>query len=373
MNKLEMIEENMKKNEDILNKENNGKRLLNENINLEPLEEREIQGLTIGKYKNFKKVCIASGFLEAEAPAPKGNTKKKLEMQLSTICKWRKVEKGQAIFIDEVYNKQLQKIDKRKNNKGNGKKSIYYQDFEILMLHLLEKEPNEFLNFTITKLMEMIGMINSDYRKYKYSKKLLAEEEGISIKEINQFYEVHQNLLSQGARTCLNNLKKANLIHMEEITMIKGFEIVKLSGVNNSERRIYFYREATNEEKKKIFVEKRKLIESMECKNMNEVYKKKLNLMFYMKLRVILEEKYKISFDYTSYSIVLNKEVITDELKIIKEIASIDDLKYSINSKSYKKSINDYNKKGIQRVEVRENFSNLEINAKTLSDKLISI
>ena len=323
-------------------------------------------GLTVGRvFKNYKQLCK---FMEWKVKT--GKSKIAQMKEFDTICKWHK--EGNKIVIDEVYSKSIDKVDNRVNNKGTGKKSIYYQDFEILMMLLLEKAPGEYLEFTITQLMQMVGMVNEDYCKYKYSQKLLAEETEISIEEINQFYEVHQKLLSQGARTCLNNLKKAYLIYLTEITMIRAFEIVPAKEENKKPIRKYYDRVATKEEIKKILIEKRKLMELMGCKNMNEIYKKNLNRRFYRELRVILEEKFNISFDYTSYRAVLNKEAITKELNEIAEIIKPEELIESINSKSYKKSTNEYNKKVIDRVGMVEGF-NLEANAKRLSNNLILV
>lgn len=323
-------------------------------------------GLTVGRvFKNYKQLCK---FMEWKVKT--GKSKIAQMKEFDTICKWHK--EGNKIVIDEVYSKSIDKVDNRVNNKGTGKKSIYYQDFEILMMLLLEKAPGEYLEFTITQLMQMVGMVNEDYCKYKYAQKLLAEETEISIEEINQFYEVHQKLLSQGARTCLNNLKKAYLIYLTEITMIRAFEIVPAKEENKKPIRKYYDRVATKEEIKKILIEKRKLMELMGCKNMNEIYKKNLNRRFYRELRVILEEKFNISFDYTSYRAVLNKEAITKELNEIAEIIKPEELIESINSKSYKKSTNEYNKKVIDRVGMVEGF-NLEANAKRLSNNLILV
>ena len=322
--------------------------------------------LTVGKiFKNYKELCRFMGW------KPTGGDYKKARLkELDTLCKWHK--EGNKFVIDEVYSKSIDKVDNRVNNKGTGKKSIYYQDFEILMMLLLEKAPCEYLEFTITQLMQMVGMVNEDYSKYKYSQKLLAEETEISIEEINQFYEVHQKLLSQGARICLNNLKKAYLIHLTEITMIRAFEVVPANEGNKKPIRKYYDRVATKEEIKKILIEKRKLMELLGCKNMNEIYKKNLNRRFYRELRVILEEKFNISFDYTSYRAVLNKEAITKELSEVVEITKAEELIESINSKSYKKSTKEYNKKVIDRVGMIEGF-NLESNAKRLSNNLILV
>ena len=128
----------------------------------------EDSGLTVGGvFKNYKELCEFMGWRVAT-----GNTKIAQLKELNTICKWHK--DGNKIVIDEVYSKSIDKVDNRVNNKGTGKKSIYYQDFEILMMILLEKAPSEYLEFTITQLMQMVGMVNEDYCKYKYSQKLLA-------------------------------------------------------------------------------------------------------------------------------------------------------------------------------------------------------
>lgn len=349
-------------------------KILLENCILKEEEAKEVEGsevsederLTVGKvFKNYKELCRVMGWKVST-----GNTKIAQLKKLNTICKWHK--DGNKIVIDKVYFSSIDKVDNRVSNKGTGKKSIYYQDFEVLMMLLLEKTTGEYLEFTITQLMQMVGMVNEDYCKYKYSQKLLAEETEISIEEINQFYEVHQKLLSQGARTCLNNLKKAYLINLTEITMIRAFEIVPDNEENKKHIRKYYDRVATKDEIKKILIEKRKLMELMGCKNMNEIYKKNLNRRFYRELRVILEEKFNISFDYTSYRAVLNKEAITKELNEIVEITKAEELIESINSKSYKKSTKEYNKKVIDRVGMVEGF-NLESNAQRLSNNLILV
>lgn len=395
MNKIEFLKETIEKSEQLLieveiyNAPIDAINMMKDSINtykilLESCMEKEIEtgavpvaevklneeasGLIVGRiFKNYKELCSFMGW-----KIQTGKAKKLQFQEFERICKHHK--EGNKIVVDEVYQVAIAKPeDGRINNKGNGKKSIYYQDFEILMLHLLENAPNDYLDFTITQLMQIVGMVNKDYCKYKYSQRLLAEETQISTEEINQFYEVHQKLLSQGARTCLNNLKKAYLIHLNEITMIRAFDIVSASSEGKKAKRKYFDRVATKEEIKKILIEKRCLMESMGCKNMNEIYKKNLNLKFHRELRTILEDKYNISFDYTSYRAVLNKESITEELKKIAEIAKTNELIESINCKSYNKSINGYNYKAINRLEPMEGFRDLQSNAKALSNKLILV
>ncbi|NGT50435.1 hypothetical protein G6Z12_00505 [Clostridium perfringens] len=341
-----------------------------ENTNLLKKSESDLKQLTNGQvFKSWKEVCSHFGWKET-----RGDYKKAKLKELDTMCKWHK--EGNKIIIDEVYEKQLAKKDGRKNNFGTGKKSIYYKDFEIIMLKLFELNSTNYLDFTITQLMQMVGMVNKDYVKYKYSKgdlldSLRTEESMIiSNDEINNFYEVHQKLLSEGAKTCLKKLKQACLVDLKEIRMIRTFKLV-VADEDGTTKREYIDREATKEELELILVEKRKLLEKIGCSDLQQIYQRRLQAEFYRELRTVLEEKYQISFDYTSYRAILNKSAISKELEELQKIVNIDELILSINGKAYKKSIEDYNPKVIDRIGVFEGFKDLKQTTKLLSDRLI--
>lgn len=304
-----------------------------ENTDLLKKSESDLKQLTNGQvFKSWKEVCSHFGWKET-----RGDYKKAKLKELDTMCKWHK--EGNKIIIDEVYEKQLDKKDGRKNNFGTGKKSIYYKDFEIIMLKLFELNHTNYLDFTITQLMQMVGMVNKDYVKYKYSKgdlldSLRTEESMIiSNDEINNFYEVHQKLLSEGAKTCLKKLKQAYLVDLKEIRMLRMFKLV-VSDEDGTTKREYFDREATKEELELILVEKRKLLEKIGCSDLQQIYQRRLQAEFYRELRTVLEEKYQISFDYTSYRAILNKSAISKELEELQQIVNIDELILSINGKA---------------------------------------
>ncbi|EJT6492905.1 hypothetical protein [Clostridium perfringens] len=341
-----------------------------ENMDLLKKSESDLKQLTNGQvFKSWKEVCSHFGWKET-----RGDYKKAKIKELDTLCKWHK--EGNKIIIDEVYEKQLDKKDGRKNNFGTGKKSIYYKDFEIIMLKLFELNHTNYLDFTITQLMQMVGMVNKDYVKYKYSKgdlldSLRTEESMIiSNDEINNFYEVHQKLLSEGAKTCLKKLKQACLVDLKEIRMIRTFKLI-VADEDGTTKREYIDREATKEELELILVEKRKLLEKIGCSDLQQIYQRRLQAEFYRELRTVLEEKYQISFDYTSYRAILNKSAISKELEELQQIVNIDELILSINGKAYKKSIEDYNPKVIDRIGAFEGFKDLKQTTKLLSDRLI--
>ncbi|WP_283676173.1 hypothetical protein [Clostridium perfringens] len=341
-----------------------------ENTDLLKKSESDLKQLTNGQvFKSWKEVCSHFGWKET-----RGDYKKAKLKELDTMCKWYK--EGNKIIIDEVYEKQLAKKDGRKNNFGTGKKSIYYKDFEIIMLKLFQLNSTNYLDFTITQLMQMVGMVNKDYVKYKYSKgdlldSLRTEESMIiSNDEINNFYEVHQKLLSEGAKTCLKKLKQACLVDLKEIRMIRTFKLV-VADEDGTTKREYIDREATKEELELILVEKRKLLEKIGCSDLQQIYQRRLQAEFYRELRTVLEEKYQISFDYTSYRAILNKSAISKELEELQKIVNIDELILSINGKAYKKSIEDYNPKVIDRIGAFEGFKDLKQTTKLLSDRLI--
>lgn len=342
-------------------------------IPVAPVEEEvPITKLCNGQvFKNYKELCILMGW-----KIYSGGRAKKLQWEeLGRMCKYHK--QGNRIVIDEVYQYELDKVDKRRENRGNGRISTFYNEFETLMLLLLNEAPSDQLEFTITQLMLMAGFVNDDYRKYKYQKALLSKEiqevNNIEIDSmlINKFYEVFQNGFSKTARGTLRTMERRFLINVEEITMIRTFERVK-SPISGKMKKVYNQdRKATKEEIKILLAEKRKLMELLECKNINELYKKSLANRFYIELKAILEEKYNISFDYKSYRATLNKEALTKEVEELVEVVTVEELMEAINNKALDKGNKDYNVKVLNQVNGFKE-SNQEI-LKQLSNTLIAI
>ena len=124
-----------------------------------------VEKLEIKEYKNFKDICICSGLLEKEKPAPFGNTRRRLEKELSTICKWKKSDNGNGIIVEEVYKEQLQKIDKRSKN------NIFINSIEIILLFSLRNIDAEKYNlyFSNSKFYKILGLFNNNFENLNYS------------------------------------------------------------------------------------------------------------------------------------------------------------------------------------------------------------
>ncbi|MCS4585862.1 hypothetical protein FZ990_08345 [Clostridium perfringens] len=83
-------------------------------------------------------------------------------------------------------------------------------------------------------------MLNINIAKGDLLDSLRTEESMIiSNDEINNFYEVHQKLLSEGAKTCLKKLKQACLVDLKEIRMIRTFKLIVADEDGTTKKRVY--------------------------------------------------------------------------------------------------------------------------------------
>lgn len=168
---------------------------------MDKLEEGQI-------FKNYKAVCE---WLEVN-PA-EGNSKKAHITEFERYCKYHK--EGQKFVIDEVYNIPLDKP--KKFSDGNSK---YYNDIEISLLYLLQKEKKRTLLFSVGKTLEIMNMINQNYRIVKNNIEESSEVLDISKEHLHLFFNTYHSPLVKIFENNLKTMQNKSLIHYEKPQMV---------------------------------------------------------------------------------------------------------------------------------------------------------
>lgn len=100
-------------------------------------------------FNNYKDLCKFMGWKVQTGTAKKSQLK-----ELDTLCTWHK--EGNKILIDEVYEKKLIKIDKRKE------KAIYVDPIKTILFYSLKNFKGE-LYFSVNQFIKILEMFNQYY------------------------------------------------------------------------------------------------------------------------------------------------------------------------------------------------------------------
>lgn len=302
---IEMIEGSIKNIEDILSKESS--KFEPEKIYEESVE---VQGLKVGEYKDLKQVFIASGLLDPEAPTPKGNTKKKLEKILSSICKWRKATKGRTIIVDEVYKEQLIIEDKRRD------KAIYVNPIKTILFYSLRDFKGE-LYFSVNKFIEILELFNRKYYDLQHEGDYIetSKNTGISVYNLKGFKIGSKREAQRIISRALSSMKSQKIIDYVEgrIVVIKDGE-VRLATVN---------------ERRKIQRIEQEELERLGCFNMAYLKFKNIEDKFFGRIKERFKQEGLEYIDYTfhGYSIVSHDKTIAEQIELIEKESNVSKLK----------------------------------------------
>lgn len=300
---IEMLEDSIRKIESILKKE-----LVGGDVVLE--KEDFVKSLERGiKYKNFKEACVENGLLEYGSKTPKGNTKKKLEKELSTLFKWHK--EGQKIIVDEVFDKQLIKEDKRRS------KALYVDPIKTILFYSLRDSKGE-LYFSLNKFIKLLEIFNQYYYGLEYEEDYLkvSLETGIDIHTLKGFKVGSRREAQRIIDRALRSMKSQRIIDY-----VEGRIIVTIDNE---------YRFATPKERRIIQRIEEEELKKLGCYNMASLKFKNLENKFYYKVKERFEEENLEYIDYTfyGYSIVSHDKTISEQIKLIEKESNVKELKH---------------------------------------------
>lgn len=291
---IELVKDSIRTNkillENCISKEGENRALESELISEISISEEE--GLRIGIYKNFKAFCIAGGKLEIDNKEKiGGNRRKSLEKEMSSHCKWRKAEKGNAIIVDEVYQFEKDIED------GRSKNNIYIDSAEALIIHNLKKSANAVTFITVGNLGEYVGLFND---KYQY-----ADHDTLKV-DFTIFNSFKRTTNAEAKRIldrCLKAMENRRLID-SAYTRIIVCEDGEL-------------RRANAEEKKVILDAESKIMKSLGCLNFTQVKNRKLLGLFNERVKEEVNSKGIEDFEssFKGYEIVSTKKLVSEAEK----------------------------------------------------------
>lgn len=259
-----------------------------------------IEKLELKEYKSFKDVCIYAGLLEKENSAPSGNTRKRLEKELSAICKWNKSKNGNGIIVEEVYKEQLQKIDKRSKN------NTFINPIEIVLLFSLRNIDAEKYNlyFSNSMFYRILGLFNNNFEDLILSD-VDSVLEDLEI-DYSSFKSFKVNSKAEANKIIARALK--SLYSRKIIDFYEGMIIVD----NNNVSRLANY-----EESRTITRLQKEVLNELHCFNFSQVEFRNLQLAYYRKLNKKIKESNIENFKYfyRGYCVTSHNKSIAEEIE----------------------------------------------------------
>jgi len=293
------------------------------------------EGLTV---KNYPEMCK---LLDEEIKD--GSRNKKFQME-----DWKRYftfeKKGQKFIITEIYDKPLDKNDKRAQ--GNNKE--YIQHIELLLLNYLSKQKGFKATFTVKKLFLMLSMINQSYIDKDYNK--IKENSFVTDWHINNFYQRSYQKLKEVLFGSLRNLKNRRLIDYEELTMINIREIVDGKLLQNN------IRIADENEKNYIRDTQREVLKEMKLESITQVFLKYKTEAFYKRVNELLWERYNIKYSFIEIEILFTHNYVVEALEQAKLNIERKMLNDKVINYMNKQAQNNYDKNQIQYNERVEEY-----------------
>ena len=240
--------------------------------------------LEIGEAYSYKELC------ELLNQPVYGGTQKKA--QLKEFERYFAFERAKRkLIITDIYEVPLSKETRN---------SIYVQYIEKILLFYLSQQTGFKLIVTPKDLWEILGMVNSDYRKYENNyEDLCYLDVDMKPSDIEHFYgRIGQNL-PKILDSALESLRKRCLIMYEHQYMIKKSDKP--------------YKLANSKEKSYILECKKQALEQMELYSEQQVILKKRTKEYFEKINSNLR-RYGYERAYKVYEIIYTKKYIQREI-----------------------------------------------------------
>lgn len=154
--------------------------------------------------KNYKALCE---LLEIEPKS--GNTKIAQLKELERYCKYHK--EGNKFIVDEIYPKELEKLDKRKlGNNNEQARSIRYLMCNLLSRHKIQQD--EVIGFSKYQLLKQIYMVNENYTIAKGFREKYATAIGVSKIAIDECFDYLEHASINSITRAINVLRQQSVL-----------------------------------------------------------------------------------------------------------------------------------------------------------------
>lgn len=322
-----------------------------------------IKNLKTGQtFKNYKALCA-----ELEMEAQSGTSKKAQFKELERFCSYNKI--GHKIYIEEVYDTPIPKVENRGKSAGSrNNNSIYGDMIQLLILDLLAQCKGGHVSISRSKLMLTISMINQNYGACGELVQKLAEYTDIEEAIIYDFYNTSNSNFKKIVERALNNLMDKRIIWFDRVTKI-------------AEKYTRTHRLATDDEKEIIVKCEKKILDKLGYKQVSQVRVSKHWRLFKKEVKKLLCKESEIEYYYLAYDIIVNEEYLQEERKeltdLLLEELEREEYKGELNTTVYNNLINnaeERHKKGFTtpKMSVYRLKDEYVSNIRLLADLLIS-
>lgn len=284
--------------------------------------------------KNYKQMCELLG------EKVKGGESKR-----SQLKEWERYfsfhKEGNKLVVDNIYETPLEREDGR----VCGNNSLYSKYIQKLILDLLAQEENNGQVFlSCNQLLRKLQMVSCNYAKGKRDIPKLSEILKIDEIIVKDVYEYTHNKLKGALETALKSLvkqcwinyriKKTVCINTVSLVLNELGEVKITNGTPDYSIKQY-YREATLEEEQSILKFESLVLDSLNCKDKQEVMIKGLMEIFRNNVNKHLKEHCNIEFYYDSYEIISHKDTLVERLGRFEKKGAFDDLNKLILEQTY--------------------------------------
>lgn len=262
--------------------------------------------------KNYSSLCQM-----LNESVKQGNSK------VSQMKRWNRYfsyeKDGRAFTITKIYDTPLPVEDRRGRDN-----SVYLNDIKSLIIKYLSGSNTVSNTICLSKLMELSGLINHNWSKYRYHTVFLKsylDENYPNFKftydDINYFYSVAWNRLRNRIIYALESLQRDCIIYYSNVYMIlkrvlEADEDTDEYDISYFDDVMVYIRLASDTEISQILSEESKTLELLDCKDTTDVWKKKLFKKFYKIVNGSLSEKYGFT-NYKTLCIILRSENVLNE------------------------------------------------------------
>ncbi len=166
----------------------------------------KIENLKEGQVlKNYKELCEVLGI----EPKTSGKSRKLQEQEIQRYIAYHL--EGRKYKIDQIYSKELEKVDKRTlGNNNDQARCIRYLICNMLSGYKIEQD--EVIGFSKALMLKKLFMTNDNYVTAKYSRELYAKALEVETMAVNECLDYIENSSISAIRRAIATLKSQSVL-----------------------------------------------------------------------------------------------------------------------------------------------------------------
>ncbi|MCM3387362.1 hypothetical protein M3649_04335 [Ureibacillus chungkukjangi] len=249
----------------------------------------KLENLEVGMIvKNYKEMCNLLG-----CEIKDGNSKKSQIKDWD--CHFRYKKQGNKFIIEEIYD-----TPKERQDKHGGSRTLVFGDIvDLLVLDLLSQCDGNVI-ISKSRLINLVGMTNHNYKNGKLSMNKLSEYLKTDIKVVQDFYNTNDSNFKSAIISSLNRLTDKRLISYSTVTKVK-------------ELHTDVFRLATKEELETILIVESRIMRKLGYDSINNIRRTSDWNVFKAKTKEALHTLTDIDYYFTAYDILIDKKYIEQE------------------------------------------------------------